>query len=369
MLREFSFDTKGLGHVLKIGVLTAVILISVDAVGELGADLLAAASATKARKNVPAISAAKLKGGINKYGFVPTDVSTTSTVYFRKTNLPTHVPIVGGAGAIAVDLETGAILFEKNKNDTYPTASIAKLMTAVVVQETLSSSTVITAGPNAISTYGNTGGIVTGESFRVHDLLYGLLLPSSNDAARMFEVSQDPPAGGFVSAMNVKAAALGMTRTHYADSSGLKQETVSSVSDLVRLLRYIYVQHPEIIEASRTRRHSVVSSGRKIRHIWDNINWPAGDKKFLGGKAGFTDEAIETMAGIWLVNPSRSGIRPIGIVVLGSRRRVSDVRAMVSYIENQFVYGTTTPLTDNLQKPGLRFSGAALLEAVEEYLK
>ncbi|MBI4225162.1 MAG: D-alanyl-D-alanine carboxypeptidase [Candidatus Sungbacteria bacterium] len=377
MQDAFSFDRKGVWDILKIGALIAVIFISFDFGSRQGQDLLAAASALKIQKGKPAAPVPKIKNPPSGSALSLLSTSTASAVYFRKTNLPANVPVVEGAGAIAVDLETGAILFEKNKDDIYPTASLAKLMTAVIAQETFASSTIITAGSDSVSTYGNSGGIVRGESFRVSDLLYGLLLPSSNDASRMFELAQDPlrhpPAGGadggFVSAMNAKAASLGMTRTSYVDSSGLKQDTASSAADLVKLLRYIYLKHPEIAAASRTRQHSVVSGGRKIRHIWDNINWPAGDKKFLGGKAGFTDEAIETMAGIWSVNPSQSGNRPIGIAILGSRHRVSDTRAIIRYIENRFVYGTTTPLTHDAPKPGIIFSGAALLEAVKEYLR
>lgn len=373
MQHEFAFDAGGFGNALKIGVLVAVIFISFNFSSQQGQDLFATASELHAQKNKVAVPAIKAKQSASETESAFSGASATSAVYFRKTNLPANVPAVDGAGAIAVDLETGTILFEKNKDDTYPTASVAKLMTAVIAQETLASSTIITAGSDSISTYGNSGGIVRGESFRVSDLLYGLLLPSSNDSSRMFELAQNPlneaTSSGFVSLMNMKAASLGMARTHYADSSGLKQETVSSVSDLVRLLRYVYTKHPEIMAVSRARRHSVVSGGRKIRHIWDNINWPAGDKKFLGGKAGFTDEAIETMAGIWSVNPSKSGARPIGIAILGSRRRVSDARAVVGYIENRFVYGTTTTVTNDMPKPSITFSGAALLEAVKEYLR
>lgn len=369
MLREFSFDTKGLGTVLKTGVLMAVIFVSTELGSRQAAELATSAGAANTQNSVSPAA----RGGSGAL----VSIATTSAAYFRKTNLPRNVPVVEGAGAIAVDLETGAILFEKNKDDIFPTASVAKLMTAVVAQETVSSSTVITAGSNAISTYGNSGGIVRGESFRVADLLYGLLLPSSNDAARIFEFAENTLADQaassspnvFVSAMNERAKLLGMTHTRYADSSGLKKETVSSASDQAKLLRHIYLQHQEIAAASRTRQHVVVSGGRKIRHIWDNINWPAGDKKFLGGKAGFTDEAMETMAGIYLINPSRSGARPIGIVILGSRHRVQNVRAIVRYVESQFTYGTTTTLTGTIERPGLHFSGAAIFEAVGEYLR
>ncbi|MBI3442892.1 MAG: D-alanyl-D-alanine carboxypeptidase [Candidatus Sungbacteria bacterium] len=376
MQHDFSFDASGLINSVKICTLVAIIFVSFSFGSSQATDLLATPSAAKARKNVPTVSTTKSKNltattspAFNSSSIAGADnaiAASAAYAYFRKTNLPHGVPIVEGAGAIAADLETGAILFEKNKDDVYPTASVAKLMTAVIAQETFASSSVITAGSDAASFYGNSAGIVSGESFRWTDLLYGLLLPSSNDAARMIEHAQQ----NLLASMNGKAAELGMTHTHYADPSGFSQDTVSSAGDLVKLLRYIYLKHPEIAAVSRTREHSVVSGGRKIRHIWDNINWPAGDQKFLGGKAGFTDEAIETMAGIWLVNPSKSGIRPIGIVILGSHRRVNNVRAIESYIQSQFIYGTTTPVfTDTIPKPRITFSGAVLFEAVRDYLK
>ena len=182
MRHEFSFDVKSTGAALKIGVLTAVIFISADFGSRQGADLLVAAAKTAAYRNASALplSAPKSKSPpVATSTFISDMTANTASsgAYFRKTNLPANVPIVEGAGAIAVDLETGAVLFEKNRDDMYPTASVAKLMTAVIAQETLASSTVITAGADAVSTYGNSGGIVRGESFRVQDLLYGLLLP------------------------------------------------------------------------------------------------------------------------------------------------------------------------------------------------
>ena len=317
MLHEFSFDKEHILETLKISALVVVIFVSGHLSAREGTKLIETVGISNTiKRGMPAIATTTPK----------ISAATSSPAhFFRKINLPQGVPVVEGAAAIAAGIETGAVLFEKNKDDMYPTASLAKLMTAVIAQETLASSTIITSGSEAISTYGNSGGIVGRESFREDDLLYGLLLPSSNDAARMIELSQK----NFVPAMNKKASELGMTHTHYADSSGLTPDTTSSVSDLVKLLQYIYANHPDIMAVSRTREHVAVSGGRKLRHIWDNVNWPAGDSKFLAGKAGFTDEAMSTMAGIWLINPLKSGARPIAIVVLGTHQRVSDVRSIV----------------------------------------
>lgn len=284
--------------------------------------------------------------------------STPQLSYFKKTRLPHEVPVVSAAGAIAIDLETGAILFQKNSKDIYPTASVAKLMTAVITEEYISSSTIIAAGEDSISAYGNTGGMVKGESFLARDLLYGLLLPSSNDAARMLELAHPD----FIALMNDKAQKLGMAHTNFADASGLNQNTVSNVSDLAALLKYILISHPHIALVSRTRTYAAVSSGRKLRHIWDNVNWPAGDARYLGGKAGFTDESLQTMAGAYALNPSGTGPRPIALVVLGSRNRITDIRSIARYIEDQFIYGAI--LTHNSEKPSAAFSGASIFEAV-----
>lgn len=279
--------------------------------------------------------------------------------YFRKTNLPHRVPEVTSASALAADIETGEILFEKNKNNSFPTASITKLMTALLAADALSTSTALTVTRDALAVYGHTAGFAEGETFSAHDLLYGLILPSSNDAAYIF-ASSTPD---FMARMTQEAQTLGMNGTMFEDTSGLSDKNISSAYDLLKLLSHIYSHTPQILEISRAKEYRARPLNKKPAHVWRNINWPLPDERFLGGKAGWTEDSLQTMAGIYKVRVSESGGRPIAIIVLGSRDRVRDIRAIIKYLEQDFVYGTI--LTKDKNEPRTTSFGANIYEAIE----
>lgn len=255
--------------------------------------------------------------------------------YMRKNNLPHRVPEVAAASALAADVETGEILFEKNKNDPYPPASLTKLMTAVVVMEEMEPQRILTVTDEALNTYGDSGGLVKGEIFRAGDLLRGLILSSSNDAAAVYQLALPD----FVERLNTKAREIGMEKTFFEDASGLSGSNITSAENLFRLMRYIHDRHPELLALSREPSVIQASHNKKKRHIWSNINWPRGDTRYIGGKAGFTDDSLQTMAGVWNVRVSEYGGRKIAISLLGSRNRVRDVRALIQYLEQDFIYG------------------------------
>lgn len=280
----------------------------------------------------------------------------TTFSYFRRSNLPHQVPEVTAAAVLAADVETGEILFEKNKNDAFPLASVSKLMTGVVALDRLSLTQKVTITRDAYNTYGNSGGFSVGEIFSLQDLLYGMILPSSNDAAEAFrEMLPD-----FLEQMNAKAKALGMTAAHYHDSSGLSTENIASANDLFKLMKYIYEYRPQLLEVTKTAHYT--ASSQKQRHTWTNINWPAGDKSFLGGKAGWIEDSLQTMVGVYAVRVSEYNARPIAIIVLGSRNRVGDIRALVHYFEQSFIYGAkvVTP-----EKAALPRDRASVIDAAQ----
>lgn len=289
-------------------------------------------------------------------GTAPGDVAFA---YFRKTVLPHRVPEVSAASALAADLETGEVIFEKNTNDAFPIASITKLVTALVAEERIKPSTLLVVGDEALRTYGNAAGLVKGEIFRADDLRYGMILPSSNNAAKMFELA----VPDFIAHMNEEAQKIGMAHTFFKDSSGLSHDNISSAKDLFTLLRHLDASHPDILALSQEQSHSAVSQNKLKTHVWSNVNWPRGDARFLGGKAGFTDDSLQTMAGIYRVRTTEYGGRKIGIVVLGSRDRIRDIRALVKYLEENYIYGFAVSTGDRTLHPVV--SGAAIYEAVE----
>lgn len=262
----------------------------------------------------------------------PADIAFS---YVRKNNLPHRVPEVAAAAVLAADLETGEVLFEKNKNDVYPTASLTKLMTAVVAMEEMEPRMILTVTDAALGTYGDSGGLVKGETFRAEDLLRGLIIASSNDAATVYQRALPD----FLTRLNEKAQAIGLSKTFFEDASGLSKNNVTSSADLFVMLRYISGRHPALLALSREPVATQQSENKKKRHFWSNINWPRGDTRYIGGKAGFTDDSLQTMAGIWSVRVSEYGGRKIAVALLGSRSRIHDVRAVINYLEQDFIYG------------------------------
>ena len=281
--------------------------------------------------------------------------------YFQKVGGQSSKPFphtLSAAAVLAADLETGQILFEKERSQVHPTASVTKLMTGLVALETINRFKLLTVTDAAVETFGDSAGFVAGEVFRSEDLLYPLILVSSNDAAAVYEAQ----GWRFVDTMNEKANAIGLTRTHFADASGMSSENVSTAEDLFRLLRYISRHKKPLFTLSGLREHTLTSQGVRRVHHWTNLNWPNGDGRFVGGKSGFTRDALETIAGVFNIRFSEHGERPVAIVMLGSRDRLREVKDLIAYLEGQFVYGAT--LTKGELRPGAIPAGANLYEAV-----
>ena len=245
------------------------------------------------------------------------------------------LPRLSAASAIAADMETGQILFEKQPDTQHPLASVTKLMTALIAQETIVSSKYITVNETAVNTSGDTGRLRAGDTFQAKDLLYPLILASSNDAATAYaeEVT------GFVDLMNQKARTLGLGHTHYKDSSGLTHENVSSARDLLVLLTYINRHQQKLLEISSLPQYAIVADNKL--HSWRNSTWPDNNGVFLGGKFGFTPEARQTLAAIFGVNVSEHGARPIAIILLSSNDRRRDAMLIMNHLRKTFAYAST----------------------------
>ena len=129
---------------------------------------------------------------------------------------------VSATAAVLLDADTGQVLYEKNSDERMLIASTTKIMTALVVLEQASPDDTITV-TQAHMAEGSSMYLKPGETVRVEELLYGLLLCSGNDAA----LALTECAGGlapFVALMNEKAAALGMAHTSFANPNGLDAE-------------------------------------------------------------------------------------------------------------------------------------------------
>jgi hypothetical protein len=237
----------------------------------------------------------------------------------------TH-PRVGANAYLVADLESGEVYLEKNATEVYPIASISKLMTAVVANETISFASYIPVTEYAFNTYGSLGGLEVGDRLTIGEMYYPLLLSSSNDAAQA--IADFRGGADFVRLMNQKARALDMADTSFGDPSGLSPANVSSVSDLFKLARYIDDRKRFIFDISMQLEEEAPATDYVEARTYKN-NHPMKDHpSFIGGKNGFTDEAQKTLLSLFKVQ-TKEGQKKIAIIVLGTPDSKTDTTKLL----------------------------------------
>ena len=236
--------------------------------------------------------------------------------------------IITADSYLVADLTTGKVYFQKDPGIVRSIASISKLFSAIVAEKHMDPNVSVTVASSSITGFDATTSPSTirpGESFSVRDMLYDMLLVSSNDAAttladnyaRVTGDANPDSRGDFVSAMNAAAASLGLDSTSFKDPSGLSSGNVSSADDLFKLAQYLYTKQPDILSIERTYEYNVATTTERDAHVFLNIDPFVGDPHYVGGKTGRTDAAGETMLSIF--NLPVGGVpHTIAIIVLHS---------------------------------------------------
>jgi D-alanyl-D-alanine endopeptidase (penicillin-binding protein 7) len=243
-------------------------------------------------------------------------------------------PEVRSATALVVDAETGEVLFEQGAATVAPIASVTKLMTALVVldgQQPLDEVIKISVA-DRWKGKGAFTHIPVGAKVTRGDLLRLALMASENLAAQA--LARNYPGGipAFVRTMNIKAKALGMTRTKFADASGLSSLNVSTARDLVKLVNAASRQ--SLIRDFSTLRSLDVRLGKSVRR-YGNTNLLVGksDWTIHVQKTGYTQDA-----GQCLVMEAVIDERPVIMVFLnsfGKLTRTADARRIRTWMQAQ----------------------------------
>lgn len=244
------------------------------------------------------------------------------------------------------DISSQSHAFEYNANRTLPIASISKLVTAAVALELMDKDSNVTISKTALSTEGNNGGFKVGDKIPLSEIIYPLLMVSSNDAAEA--IAEKFGRTNFITAMNSWTWRIGAFSTSFDDPSGLSPNNISTAADLAKIIRYLMENHSELIDITTVKTRTFG------KYTWTNPTNFLNMSNYIGGKNGFTNEASQTAVAIFDLKTPVSGYldmvsgigkKAIGqdaktasstrfvLVVLDSPTRDRDVLTLLKYIE------------------------------------
>jgi serine-type D-Ala-D-Ala carboxypeptidase (penicillin-binding protein 5/6) len=237
-----------------------------------------------------------------------------------------HTPPRAG---LLFDLDTGRVLWQSNPYTRVRIASLTKMMTALLTVESSPPGAPVLITKQAIKSAGSKVGVLPlGRHVRLESILYGLLLPSGNDAAVALAQHVSGSERGFVTRMNARAAQLGMGCTHYSSPSGyLDQYNFSCAADLA-LLAHVDLQQPRIASIARTYT-AKLPFPIKGGHLYLYNNNPLLIYHYpglTGLKTGYTLAAGKCL----VATAERDGVR-LGVVLLHS----PDPGTQASYLLNR----------------------------------
>lgn len=192
--------------------------------------------------------------------------------------------------AVAIDSLTGRILYKKNAYEIRPMASTTKIMTAIIAIENGKIKDKVVISKGASQTGGSSMEVVEGEIFSLKDMLYGLMLPSGNDASIAIAEHIAGSTERFCEMMNSKAKELGAVNTHFITPHGLDNpEHYSTAYDMAIITKYA-MKYKLFNEIVATQEYTVRSNKREI--LLTNTNKLLYSFKGADGvKTGYTSQS------------------------------------------------------------------------------
>ncbi len=194
--------------------------------------------------------------------------------------------------AILINGDTGEVIFEQNADEQLPMASTTKIMTALLLCEYGNFEKEITVTAEMLRVEGSSMGLLPGDKVTLHDLLYGMMLASGNDAANVTAYVLGGTVNGFVKMMNQKAEELGLKNTHFETPSGLDgEEHYTTARDLAELARYA-MKNKVFLEAAGSK-SAVLSYGNPPykRTLTNHNRLLKSFDGAVGVKTGFTKKS------------------------------------------------------------------------------
>lgn len=236
-------------------------------------------------------------------------------------------PQVSAVSAVLINADTGSVLYEKNAYEQRAMASTTKIMTALLTAEAGDLDRKFAVDSYAINVEGTSMGLREGDIVTRRALLYGMLLPSGNDAANAAAVSVSGSMQAFAELMNKKAKELGLNNTHFVNPSGLDADGHYTTAYDLAMLTAEALSNPVFADICRCADARVEFGNPPYLRSLANSNkmlWQY--EGCIGVKTGFTDNARRCLVSA----AERDGVRLIA-VTLNAPDDWNDHRAMLDY--------------------------------------
>ena len=260
------------------------------------------------------------------------DQVTTLDLWFPSLtfaeNKSVSQPEILAKSALVYDLTTGKTLFAKNPKDRLPMASLTKITTAIVALENKKPDNVYIVSKSDLVGEDSMG-LSEGEVLSLEDLLYGLMLPSGNDAAEV--LASNYPAGRkrFVEAMNQKSQSLGLVDTHFTNPTGLEGDgnQHTTAYDLLVTTRFALLHFPLFSKVVASPNYTIDwTKSHKAFYLENQTNLLTSYPGIKGVKTGYTPEAD-----LCLVTYLDYGGHQIIGILLGSNNRRLEMKELLDY--------------------------------------
>lgn len=244
-------------------------------------------------------------------------------------------PVLSAEAAVAVDINSGKALFEKNPETPLPPASSLKLLTALTARQLYNPAEVASVSAYGISD--NRQPLHSGHLISVEELLAALLIESNNTAA--YALANHDPLGykHFIEVMNQTASDLNLTQTRAYNPAGFDDSlSRSSARDLAALLRFAMMDPILLGLVSSGSRPLTLADGRNFGTLLNTNQLLSSDPRFFAGKTGTTDEAGQVLVSVAHLD----GENPVVLVLMGSNDRYGEMRLLADWLEGRYTWVT-----------------------------
>lgn len=207
-------------------------------------------------------------------------------------SLPVSAVSTSAKAAAVINGDTGEVLYSQNADTRLPMASTTKIMTSLLLCEHGNLEKEITVTADMLKVEGSSMGLLPGDTVTLHDLLYGMLLASGNDAANVTAIAVSGSVKAFAELMNRRAAELGLKNTHFVTPSGLDAEEHYTTARELALLAAFALKNEEFAKAAASKTATLCYGNPPYKRTLSNHN------KLLklyegavGVKTGFTKKS------------------------------------------------------------------------------